>query len=113
MMSAIKGQTVNLYQMTQSGSDDFGQPTYTETTVTVNNVLIEPASNDAIVSELEVNGKHIAYVLHIPKGDTHTWKDTKVEFYGQTFRTYGDCLIYDPNLTPLNWNKKVKVEAYE
>lgn len=113
MVSAIKGTTVKLIVKSQNGEDDFGHPIFTETEVDVDNVLIEPASNEAIVSELEVNGKHIAYILHIPKSDAHTWKDTTVKFYGQTFKTYGDCLVYDENLTPLSWNKKVKVECYE
>lgn len=112
-MSLIKGTTVILHDKTQSGTDPFDRPIYSTESVYVDNVLIEPASNDAILNEYEIHGKRIAYVLHIPKGDTHNWEDTEVEFYGSTWRTYGDCLIYDENLTPLSWNKKVKVEKYE
>jgi len=113
MISAIKGQTVKLHEMTQNGVDGFNRPVLEETLVDVDNVLIEPASNDAILSEIQVTGKHVAYVLHIPKGDTHNWKDATVDFYGQTWKTFGDCMIYDAGLTPLDWNKKVKVERYE
>jgi len=113
MVTAIKGQTVKLYTMTKTGVDDFNQPVYSEASVDVDNVLIEPADNSAIVDEMQISGKHLSYVLHIPKGDTHTWKDTKVEFYGAVWRTFGDCLIYDEALTPLDWNKKVKVERYD
>lgn len=113
MVSAIKGRTVILHEMTQNGVDDFNHPIMEENIVEVENVLIEPASNDDVVSEIQLTGKHIAYTLHIPKGDTHNWKDAIVEFYGQSWNTFGDALIYDEELTPLSWNKKVKVESYE
>ena len=58
-------------------------------------------------------GKYIAYILHIPKGDTHNWDDATVEFYGSKWKTYGNEIIYDEDLTPLDWNKQVKVERYE
>ena len=113
MGKMIKGKTITLHEMTQTGLDPFGNPEFASTTVNVDNVLIEPASADAVVAELQLNGKHLAYILHIPKGDTHTWTDTKVEFYGKTFNTYGGVMEYDEDMTPLDWNKKVKVEAYE
>lgn len=113
MISAIKGRTVVLHEMTQTGVDDFNHPIMIESLVEVENVLIEPASNDAILSEIQMTGKRVAYILHIPKGDTHNWKDAVVDFYGQSWKTFGDCLIYDEDLTPLSWNKKVKVESYE
>ena len=112
-MGMLKGVDVTLYVNNQVSVDDFNRPVYEQTTETVHNIIIEPASNEAIMSEYELYGKRIAYTLHIPKDDTHEWSDTIVEFYGNKYRTYGDCLIYDPNLTPLSWNKKVKVERYE
>ena len=113
MYSMIRGRTVKLYEMLDVGVDDFNRPVQIESEVEVENVLIQPATNEAIVSDLEFYGKHLAYVLHIPKGDTHNWKDTTVEFYGEKWKTYGDALIYDEDLTPLDWNKQVKVERYE
>lgn len=113
MIFKIKGKTVVLYETTQVGEDEFGQPIYEETPTEIQNVLIQPADNDDVISELEINGKHIAYILHIPKKDTHDWRDKTVEFYGEKWKTYGDCQIYDPDMTPLEWNKKVMVERYE
>lgn len=113
MATMIKGKTVILYEVSQVGTDDFNAPIFDEVPTEVSNVLIQPASNDAIISESEVNGKHIAYVLHIPKGDTHNWNDAIVEFYGNKWRTYGSEIIYDEDLTPLDWNKQIKVERYE
>ncbi len=106
----IKGVTVTLHKKTLIGTDDFGQPTYSTSTETVNNVLISPVSSDDAINELSLSGKKIVYELCIPKGDTNTWEDTTVEFFGQTFKTVGfatECI--DP---PLDWNKKIKVERY-
>lgn len=112
-MGMIKGKKVKLLEKVQNGMDDFNSPVFEENEVEVENVLIEPASNDAIVSEIQLTGKRVSYILHIPKGDTHNWKDAEVEFYGMRWKTFGDCLIYDIENTPGDWNKKIKVEAYE
>ena len=106
----IKGITVTLHKKTLIGTDDFGQPTYSDSTETVDNVLVSPVSSDDAINELSLSGKKIVYELCIPKGDTNTWEDTTVEFFGQTFKTIGfatECI--DP---PLRWNKKIKVERY-
>lgn len=108
----MRGITVTLHKKTQSSTDEFGAPIYTDTTETVDNVLVgEPTSNQ-IVQDLNLYGKHLAYVLAIPKGDTHTWTDTEVEFFGQTFKTYGEPTQGIDALIPLSWNTKVKVERY-
>jgi len=106
----IKGITVTLHKKTLTGTDDFGQPTYSDSTETVDNVLVSPVSSDDAINELSLSGKKIVYELCIPKDDTNTWEDTTVEFFGQTFKTVGfatECI--DP---PLRWNKKIKVERY-
>ena len=41
----------------------------------VENVLIGEPSAEAVISELELYGKCIAYTLAISKGDTHHWED--------------------------------------
>lgn len=110
---AIKGTTVLLTVKTQSGTDGFNRPVYTETTEEVHNVLIgEPETKD-IIDDLQLYGKRLAYTLAIPKGDTHDWTDTKVQFFGQTFRTFGKPTEGIEEMIPLSWNKKVKVELYE
>lgn len=108
----IHGITVRLYEKTPAGADAFNAPVYTETPQDVPNVLVgEPDAAD-IVNDLQLYGKRIAYTLGIPKGDTHSWEDATVEFFGQKFRTYGGVTQGIEDLIPLNWNKKVKVERY-
>lgn len=109
----MRGVTVILYDKTQTGVDGFGYPVYEDVAVTVDNVLIgEPTSED-VIDTLNLTGKHLAYTLAIPKGDTHTWTDRKVEFFGEVFHTIGEPTQGIEALIPLSWNKKVKVERYE
>lgn len=113
MIAAIKGRTILLHVQTVTGTDLFGKDIKESTTVEVQNVLIQPAEAEDVVSELQLTGKRLAYILHIPKGDTHVWTDTKVEFFGQTFATYGPVMEFQTELVPLDWDRRIKVEKYE
>ena len=109
----IKGIPVKLSVKTQTGIDYFNRPTYEVSQEVVENVLVGEPSAEDVVNEINLSGKRIAYVLAIPKGDTHTWENTEVEFWGMTFKTVGiPTQGIDDNI-PLQWNKKVKVERYE
>lgn len=113
MRLSIKGIPVKLSVRTQKGIDDFNRPTYEVSQEVVENVLVGEPSAEDVVNEINLSGKRIAYVLAIPKGDTHTWENTEVEFWGMTFKTVGiPTQGIDDNI-PLQWNKKVKVERYE
>ncbi len=112
-MGIIKGITVTLYDKKEVGKDEFNAPVYEETPTEVENVLVTPESDTDIVSDIQLYGKRAEYELSIPKGDEHEWEDRKVEFFGQTFHTFGAGREYIEHLTPLSWNKKVKVEKYD
>ena len=107
----IKGITVTLHEKTQTGSDAFGVPIYTEIPAKIDNVLVAPVSGDEIINDLDLYGKKAVYQLGIPKGDAHNWEDSIVEFFGQSFKTYGPALEGIDDMIPLAWNKKIKVEA--
>lgn len=109
----MRGVTVILYETTQTGVDDFNRPTYSETAVPVDNVLIGEPSTEDIANELNLSGKRLAYTLAIPKGDAHTWEGRTVGFWGERFRVIGKPTQGIEYLIPLSWNKKVKVERYE
>lgn len=108
----MQGVTITLYNRTQTGTDEFNAPIYTETAEQVENVLIGEPSTDDITDTLTLYGKRLAYTLGIPKGDTHTWTNRTVEFFGEKFRTIGEPTMGIEHLIPLSWNKKVKVERY-
>lgn len=108
----MKGIPVTLYSRTQTGTDAFNAPIYTETAVTVDNVLIAPLSDEEILDTLNLTGRRAKYQLGIPKGDTNTWEGCDVEFFGERWRVIGQPTEGLDHLIPLCWNKKVKVESY-
>lgn len=109
----MRGITITLHNKVQTGTDEFNAPIYSDQNVSVDNVLVGEPSGDEIVQDLNLYGKRLAFVLAIPKGDTHDWTDVEVSFFGQKFRTYGEPTQGMDHLIPLSWNKKVKVERYE
>lgn len=109
----IKGIPVKLSVKTQTGIDGFNRPIYETSQEVVENVLAGEPSAEDVVNEINLSGKRIAYTLAIPKGDTHVWEDTEVEFFGRKFRTIGLPTEGIEENLPLSWNKKVKVECYE
>lgn len=113
MATLIKGIPVVLHERTQTGVDGFKEPVYTETSTIVENVLVTPADASAVTDELQLSGRHLAYELSIPKGDSHTWDGCIVEFFGKKWRVFGGVQEYIEALVPLDWNRKVKVERYE
>lgn len=112
-MKRIKGITVILYDKIQTGTDGFDAPVYEEIPVEVENVLVSPASSTDVIEQLNLHGKKAVYTLAIPKGDTHNWKDRKVEFFGESWKTFGLPISGIEENIPLDWNTKVMVERYE
>lgn len=109
----IKGMPVKLYERILSGTDEFDHPVYTETPVIVENVLVAPASTTEILDALNLTGKKVVYDIAIPKGDSHTWQDCRVDFFGQSWRVIGlPQQGIDENI-PGSWNQKWMVERYE
>ena len=109
----IHGITIILHQKTQTGTDAIGSPIYEVSRVAVDNVLVGQPTGDEIVSNTDLKGKKAEYMLGIPKGDTHDWEDTVVEFFGKEFRTFGPLIEGIENLAPLEWHKKIAVGRYE
>lgn len=107
------GITVILHVKTQTGTDAFNRPIYSEQTKNVDNVIVSPLSSEDIINELSLTGKHIVYQLGIPKGNNDNWTDAIVEFFGKKWHTVGIPEEGIEDLIPLQWNKKIKVEAYE
>ena len=109
----IHGIPVTLIQLVQTGSNDFNEPIYAETPVTVEDVLVSNPTTEDVAQALNLYGKRLAYTLMIPKGDAHDWDDVKVQFFGRTFRSFGLPVEYIPENIPaaIRWNKQVKVEV--
>lgn len=112
-MTKIKGMTVILIDKIEIGKDPFGQPIYEDKEILVENVLVAPTSTDDVTNQLNLTGKKAVYTLGIPKGDNHNWENKEVRFFNQKWKVFGKEIQGIENLIPLDWNKKVMVEAYE
>lgn len=117
-MGKIKGDTVILYEETQTGELPTGEPVMETTPVQVDNVLIGEPTTDEITTSVDLYGKVIRYMLGIPKGDTHDWEDKRVDWtdaYGKTHRlqTFGFEITGIEGNIPLGWHKKVRCAEYE
>lgn len=104
------GVSVILHIKTQTGVDAFNNPVFADATETVDNVLIGQPTTEEIDSTLSLYGKKIDYMLGIPKGDTHNWEDTIVEFWGNRYRTFGMTIQGIEANIPTPWHKKIRVE---
>ena len=111
-MALIKGITVTLYDKVEAGVDSFNKTIWTETPVEVENVLVTPTSATDITTETSLYGKASVYQLCIPKGDSHTWEDRVVEFFGAKWHTFGYSQYWIEENVPLEWNRKISVEKY-
>lgn len=109
----IRGIPVILYERHIVGNDEFDHPLYQETPVTVDNVLVAPASTTEILDTLNLTGKKAVYNIAIPKGDDHTWKDCRVDFFGMSWQVIGFPQQGIEENIPLEWNQKWQVAAYE
>lgn len=112
-MNFLHGQTIKLTIKTRTGADAFNAPLYSETEEDVENVLIAPTADAEVVNDIQLYGKASTYTLCIPKGDAHTWTDTKIKFFNKTWRSIGPIVEFQEELVPGPWNKKIKVVLYE
>lgn len=109
----IKGVTIQLFVRGEI-TDPFGAPEIAGGQwIDVDNVLYGEPSTDDVTNTLNLYGKRVAYVLAIPKGDTHKWTDTLVRLPDGVYRTIGFPTHGIDELMPLAWNMKVKVERYD
>ena len=111
---AIRGITITLYDVAQTGTDPLNKPIYTETPVAVDNVLVAPVNSTEQLETFNLTGRKAIYQMAIPKGDSHEWAaGKKVRFFDANWRIIGIPTEGIDELIPLDWNKKVQVERYE
>lgn len=108
----MKGTSIYLIQKTQTGTDAFGMPIYTEEQVEVADCLVGQPSTDDVTNTLALYGKKVEYTIGIPKGDTHNWVDAEVIVFNDRFRTIGYPMTGIQANIPLRWGQNIKVERY-
>ena len=112
-MGKIHGIQITLIDKQVVSTDPFGSPVVKDVEITIDNVIVSPATTEDVTSQMSVTGKKISYTLGIPKGDMHDWENKEVRFFGKRWKTVGIPLEGIEELIPLEWNKKVMVERYE
>ena len=112
----LHGITIRLKVTAETGVNPFGEKEFSETWEDVDNVLVGQPTADDMPTQAELQGRRVDYMLAIPKGDAHEWRDTEVilpEPFAGRYRTVGFPVAGIEDLIPLDWNKKVKVERIE
>lgn len=112
-MGKIHGIQITLIDKQVVSTDPFGSPVVKDVEITIDNVIVAPATTDDVTSQMSLTGKKISYTLGIPKGDMHDWENKEVRFFGKRWKTVGIPLEGIESMIPLEWNKKVMVERYE
>ena len=112
-MGKIHGIQITLIDKQVVSVDPFGSPVVKDVEITIENVIVAPATTDDVTNQMSLTGKKISYTLGIPKGDTHDWENKEVRFFGKRWKTVGLPLEGIESMMPLEWNKKVMVERYE
>lgn len=112
----FSGVTVTLYVRTETGErDEFGRMGVTETATEIDNVLIQPLqrTTDVPTESTNITGEKTSYILGIPKTDTHDWKNCRVDFFGESYRTESGEWQGIEALIPGDWNRKIVARRYE
>ena len=110
----MRGITVTIHPKVADGTNSIGEAVFDYgTDITVDNVLVAPASSEEILDADNLYGKKAVYTLAIPKGDTNDWQDQWVTFFGLDWQTFGVPLEGIDSLVPTAWNKKVTVMRLE
>lgn len=111
----MRGITVILLERTQTGTDDFNRPVYSETETPVENVLVAPSDpgGQEVLDTLNLTGRKAVYTLALPKGDNHHWEGNRVRFFGETWQVIGMPTEGIEEMIPLAWNRKVQVDRIE
>lgn len=108
---------VTLYEEVQTGVDALNHPTVEKYPVIVEGCLVAPIANDAPVTATQLETRHEAYTIAIPKGDAHNWIEKDVIFVlaGNMIRakTYGSVRVGIEELVPTMWHGQINCERYE
>ena len=105
----IRGTSVTVTKRTVASRDDMGEPVFSTTTTTVDNVLWHEASTDEMDESNRMFGVTCDLSLDFPKTFTDSLEGCLVTVGGDDYRVLGDPKGYMPENTPTPWNRPVKV----
>lgn len=103
----IRGTSVMVTKRTVASRDDMGEPVFSTTTTTVDNVLWHEASTDEMDESNRMFGVTCDLSLDFPKSFTDSLEGCLVTVGGVEYRVLGDPKGYMPENTPTPWCRKV------
>lgn len=112
-MKSLKDFTISvkLHEKVLDGADGFGVPTYTTHTEVINQCLVAIGQHGQLTNNNTIQVALDTFTIAIPKGDTHEWRNSIVEFNlgGVDYRckTNGDYLLGYEDAMPLMWHKQI------
>lgn len=106
------GMTVTFTKQVANGTDELNDPTYTTTTITIDDCLIAPITEPTNAREAQALEQSRDQVrVHLPKLTTEDVSDSTFVYDGKTFRVDSDSVKFMDENTPGRWNRYFRAES--
>lgn len=106
------GMSLTFTKRTATGTDAMGDPTYTNTEITVDDCLVAPISEPTNAREQQALEQSRDQVrIHLPKAFTGDVSKSEVTYGGKVFRLDSDSVVFMEGNTPTRWNRYFRAEA--
>ena len=106
------GTTVTFTKQVANGTDDLNNPTYSDSTVVIDDCLIAPITEPASAREQQAMDQAKDQVrVHLPKTTTQDVSGSSFVYDGKTFTVDSDSVVFMPGNTPTRWNRYFRAEC--
>lgn len=106
------GTTLVFTKQVPNGTDEFNDPTYTTSDITIEDCLIAPIIEPATAREQQAMEQSKDQVrIHIPKASTEDVSGSSVVWDGKTFEIDSDSVVFMAENTPTRWNRYFRAES--
>lgn len=106
------GMTVTFTKQVAGAVDELNDPTYTTTTITIDDCLIAPIVEPTNLRESQALAQAKDQVrVHLPKLTTEDVSDSTFVYDGKVFRVDSDSVVFMNDNTPGRWNRYFRAES--
>lgn len=111
---ALTGESVVVSARTKTGEDRYGEPIFSWSSTTVDDVLVAPGPRTDLTDAARPDAYRVAWTLHFPKSFTGSLAGAKVAVRGgPALEVVGDPQPYTDANTPGRWNRPVELWGVE
>lgn len=108
----MTGTTITFATKVESGTDQFNNPTYTETDVEVDDCLVAPITEPTNIREQQAIEQSRDQVrIHLPKTCTDDVSNSEFTWDGKVFKVDSDSVVFMDENTPTRWNRYFRAEC--